>query len=101
MVFKKNDVLDVFINNLKSSISHFRLGGQKGDMTMTGQKVTLLLNDEKTLGEPIDPRIEFKHYREIRFSMYREKALSLLLNNCTLDTEKYKNVIFYKRKSTV
>tara|TARA_B100001559_G_C16496928_1_gene621300 strand:+ start:227 stop:1141 length:915 start_codon:yes stop_codon:yes gene_type:complete len=92
LVFDKSDVLDIFDENLKAENSVAGYGID--DINLDGQKTIIKY---KTNIIELEIRNDSKHYREVRFNMKRKKALDLLRENATLDAERYKNVLFYKK----
>ena len=78
LIFDKNDVLDIFENNLKSINS--KAGYGIDDINIDGQKT--ILKYRTNICE-LEIRNDSKiHYRQVRFNMKREKALNLLKKNC-------------------
>jgi hypothetical protein len=93
LIFEKNDVLDILVNNLNITISD--AGNRRSDLNIGGQKIVMKY---KTNIVEIEIRNDSViHYRQVRFNMLREKALELLLSQCFLSMKLQQNAHLYKK----
>lgn len=79
LVFKKEDVLDVFSNRF--NIYNSKSGNNKDDLNIEGQKVLFKAQFSDKLQNVVEIEIRndsSTHYRQVRFNMIREKALEIL-----------------------
>jgi hypothetical protein len=92
-VLSRDDVLDIFANNLIVENSKARNRNQ-----MDNQKV-IFKYDNLNLAELEMRNDSVVHYREIRFNMYTQKAINLLLLSSNLKKEKFKDNVFVYGKA--
>lgn len=90
-IFLNRDVVEVLSSNIEVENSRAR-----GKNQYDNQKVVFKVNN-KTLGE-IEMRNDSElHYREIKFWLFKNQTLALLVNNIKRSEELNKNVIIFGR----
>ena len=93
-VYESQEVVSVLAEELTPCLSR-KTTGRPDDITFEGQKV--ILKSRHNVGELEIRNDSDKHYREMRFNMYRKRILEMLSNNFIESRREHKKVIFYKK----
>ena len=93
LIFDKSDVLDIFDENLKAENSV--AGNGIDDINLDGQKTIIKY---KTNIVELEIRNDSKlHYRQVRFNMKREKALTLFKQRLIEVNSPQAQIKYYKK----
>jgi hypothetical protein len=90
IVFDKNDVLEIFADNLSVKLSSS--GNRKTDLNIDGQKILMVY--KSNIVELEVRNDSDKHFRQLRFNMIKPKAVNLLVEKSEMVGDIYPSVTF-------
>tara|TARA_Y100000816_G_C26085640_1_gene572836 strand:- start:146 stop:988 length:843 start_codon:yes stop_codon:yes gene_type:complete len=95
LIYDSKEAISILADLLTPKLSQ-KINGRPDDINLAGQKV--LLKHNTNICELEVRNDSEKHYRQIRFNMYRAKVLDILNENFTLTGVQKENIKFFSKK---